>query len=92
MNNYTPNLIKISAWNANSLQNKINELQHFVITHIIDIMCVNETHARPSDTLKLSNYKQYRTDQLTYRGGGTAIYIKNLHPSSRKPNPSSNKH
>ncbi|KYB24691.1 hypothetical protein TcasGA2_TC016413 [Tribolium castaneum] len=72
--NFPP--LKPKAWNANGLHNKLNELHQFTLLNNIDIMLINETHAKPSDTLKIPNYIQYRTDRQTHRGCGTAIYLK----------------
>ncbi|GFU05335.1 RNA-directed DNA polymerase from mobile element jockey [Trichonephila clavipes] len=45
-----------------------------------DIIALQETRLRPCHNLNLPNYKTYRTDRLTHRGGGTAVLIKSSIP------------
>ncbi|KFM64681.1 putative RNA-directed DNA polymerase from transposon X-element, partial [Stegodyphus mimosarum] len=42
----------------------------------IDVALLTETHATPSCTINISNFKSYRCDRLTHRGGGAAIFVK----------------
>ncbi|KFM71947.1 putative RNA-directed DNA polymerase from transposon X-element, partial [Stegodyphus mimosarum] len=68
--------IKLVTWNAHSIFNKINELEYFLHAQAIDIALLTETHATPSNRINVSNYKSYRCDRLTHRGGGVAILVK----------------
>ncbi|GFY62038.1 putative RNA-directed DNA polymerase from transposon X-element [Trichonephila inaurata madagascariensis] len=72
--------LTIFSWNADSIVNKFNELENFVIEHDPDVIALQETMLRPCHSLNLPNYKTYRTDRLTHRGGGMAILIKNSIP------------
>ncbi|GFT55959.1 nucleic-acid-binding protein from transposon X-element [Trichonephila clavipes] len=36
-----------------------------------------ETHLGPADSFKLPNYICHRSDRLSHRGGGTAIFVRN---------------
>lgn len=71
-----PSTLNILSSNANSLCNKKLELEQFLSTHCIDIALVQETHFKPSTTANIQNYKLYRNDRTTHKGGGTAIYVK----------------
>ncbi|GFY47187.1 RNA-directed DNA polymerase from mobile element jockey [Trichonephila inaurata madagascariensis] len=68
--------LTIVSWNADSIVNKFNEFEDFVSEHDPDIIALQETMLQPCHSLNLPNYKTYRTDRLTHRGGGTAILIK----------------
>ncbi|GFY56704.1 probable RNA-directed DNA polymerase from transposon X-element [Trichonephila inaurata madagascariensis] len=72
--------LKIVSWNADSIINKVNEFEIFISEHDPDIIALQETKLRPCHSLNLPNYKTYRTDRLTHRGGGTAILIKRSIP------------
>ena len=71
-----PSFLKIVAWNANSIGNKLQELREFLPRFRVDVALISETHLKPSHRSNIANYKCYRNDRLTGRGGGTAIYIK----------------
>lgn len=72
------NAIKIMHWNANSIQNKTEELVHFLQEHDIDVALISETHLKPCNKFKVQNYSVYRTDRMRGPGGGTAILVKKL--------------
>lgn len=71
------NSLKICFWNARALKNKLIETFNFLITENIDVLLVNETWLKSTDSvLKNSNYKCYRLDRLDKSGGGVCIFIK----------------
>ena len=72
-----PTSLKFAAWNANSLGNKLREFREFLPRLQVDVALVSETNHKPSHRANVPNYKCYRNDRLTGRGGGTAVYIKN---------------
>lgn len=72
----TKNLI-ISAWNADNIKPKKNEVQNFLADYEIDIMLLSETWLRAGDNLKFANYITYREDRQDGPVGGVAILIKN---------------
>lgn len=72
--------LTLANFNANGITNQTGELQKFLTEQEIDIMCISETHLKPTATLKLRNYTTYRTDRLNRHGGGTAITIKSQIP------------
>ena len=84
-----PSFLKICAWNANGITNKIPELREFLARLKIDIALINETHLKPSLRANVANYRCYRSDRLTGAAGGTPIYIKNNIPHHILPTPDS---
>ena len=72
-----PSFLRIIAWNANGLSNKLQEFREFVTRFQVDVALVSETHLKPSHRANVANFKCHRNDRLTGRGGGTAIYVKN---------------
>ena len=72
-----PSFLKIIAWNANGIPNKILEFRDFLAREKVDVALISETHLKPNRQVKVPNFDCYRTDRLNGRAGGTAIYIKN---------------
>ena len=73
------NTLKVSLLNAQSYTNKFAEINDFISTNQIDVMCLNETwlkHDKKTANL-LKNYTIIRNDRLT-RGGGVAIIIERI--------------
>ena len=71
-----PSFLRLVAWNANSIVSKIQELREFLIRFRVDVALIGETHLKTNHRANIANYKCYRNDRLTGRGGGTAVYIK----------------
>ncbi|CAH0562889.1 unnamed protein product [Brassicogethes aeneus] len=72
-----PKNLKITLWNSNSLKNKIPSLIHFLNTHPVDILIINETKLKPTDKLKIKGFTSHRQDRPNAnRGGGVAILVK----------------
>ena len=75
-NTLKPYSLSVVFWNANGLAPKRDELHEFVSRHNLDVILVQETFLKPDINPKIPNYRLYRNDRLTGRGGGTAIYVK----------------
>lgn len=68
--------LKFVYWNADGVQGKKPELQHFIEEEDVDVMLLGETWLRNNHNFKIPNYHTYRTDRLQQPRGGTAILIK----------------
>lgn len=77
--------LTVMEWNAQSVRPKVPELQEVLDRLEVDIIMLNETHLRPSDTLFLAGYTIYRNDRIGRRGGGVAIGIKHHIPHKAVP-------
>ncbi|GFR14749.1 hypothetical protein TNCT_70781 [Trichonephila clavata] len=82
------------TWNADGVNSRRLELRDFINKYNPEIISLQETWLRPSHTLTLANYRTYRNDRKhnphrnqSYRGGGTAILIKNTIKHTRIPTP-----
>ncbi|GBN91012.1 putative RNA-directed DNA polymerase from transposon X-element [Araneus ventricosus] len=69
------NLKPLERW---GIKPKFNQFKYFAQEWKPDVIAIQETYLNPGDKLKLVNYTTYRTDKLTHRGGGTALFIRNL--------------
>lgn len=77
-------IMKIAAWNANGLKNKLHETEHFIHTHKIDIFIITETKLQTTDKIKIQNYSSHRYDRNDpVPGGGVAILIKKNIPYTK---------
>ncbi|GFQ98619.1 hypothetical protein TNCT_410191 [Trichonephila clavata] len=68
--------LRITSWNSQALKSRVQELEEFINDWNPDIILVQETQLRPCDLVTIPNFTLYRTDRITHRGGGTAIFIK----------------
>lgn len=68
--------LNVAYYNCNSLAAQKCELEHFLFQRNIDVLLLNETFLKPSHRFRLANYKSFRSDRISGRGGGTAILIK----------------
>lgn len=71
--------LKIVHINAQSLNNKMDELRYIFISSTIDIICVSETwfHVSVSDSIYgIPGYNLFRADRQSH-AGGSCIYVRN---------------
>lgn len=73
-------LLRILAWNSNSIRYKLLELELYNQKENFDIICLSETKLdKDYKNLKLPGYSCYRQDRNS-DGGGVAILIKSNIP------------
>ena len=53
--------LRIATWNANSIQNRKQEIELFLKAQDIDICLVSETHLTNQSWLKINGYQVYQT-------------------------------
>ncbi|GFU98263.1 uncharacterized protein TNCV_2420301 [Trichonephila clavipes] len=58
-------------------QVQVRRIEEFLCDEDPDIIGIQETHLGPADSFKLPNYICHRSDRLSHRGGGTAIFVRN---------------
>lgn len=71
--------VNICHFNAQSLNNKIDEFRFIFENSSVDVICVSETwlkESTPDSLINLRGYKIFRADRKTL-GGGVAIFVKN---------------
>ena len=80
------NKLTLLQWNVRGLLENWHELKHHFLTEQASILCLQETHLKPTDpyNLNLPNYTLIRKDaviaQTMRRRGGVGIYIQNHIP------------
>lgn len=70
--------LNLCHWNANGINKKSCELQHFIAEHNLDVVLLNETKlATRMKTPRIQGFDSYRRDrQSSNPGGGVLIYVK----------------
>ncbi|GFU98366.1 probable RNA-directed DNA polymerase from transposon X-element [Trichonephila clavipes] len=74
---FNSNILRVYSWNANGVKKNLEELKDSIIFHNPDLIGIQKTHLRPPDRISIPNYTCPRSDRLTHRGRGTAIFVKN---------------
>ena len=80
------NKLTLLQWNVRGLLENWHELKHHFLTEQASILCLQETHLKPTDpyNLNLPNYTLIRKDAVTAqtmrRRGSVGIYIQNHIP------------
>lgn len=78
--------INLTTWNSNGLKGKLPSLIHYIHTYNIHILLIQETRLKPTDALKIRDFRTYRLD--TDNGqGGLAVLVANNIPHKLKPPP-----
>ena len=81
----TSHPLKIMQWNADGINNKLDELKQRLVNSNIDILVVQESKLlgpdsgpKPDSTPEIPGYKAKRKDRVgaVNRGGGLLFYIK----------------
>ena len=67
--------LTVAHLNTQSVLDKQAELQHFMHQHNVDIFSLNETWLNKNKKFKISNYRIFRRDRTTSRGGGVCLAI-----------------
>lgn len=69
--------LRIAAWNANGLLQRIHEIEAFFGDEKVDICLISETHLKRESYPKIKGYKIYHTIRPDKIGkGGSAMIIK----------------
>ena len=64
-------------WNAESVQNKKTELEHFLKDQDISICCIQETHLQNGKLFKVRGYQCFRSDRTGKSKGGVLTLVRN---------------
>lgn len=85
--NLQTKIFPIVSWNCCGIRNRNPSLSQFVKDYAVEILLLQETWLRPSDSYALRNFQVYRNDRCNQRGGGTAIAVRKNIPHRRIPTP-----
>ena len=57
-----PNSLRIFQWNAGGLQAKSTELLHFLSSHLVDLICIQESNLNLSSSFRIAGFSALRSD------------------------------
>ena len=65
----TPDSLKVLQWNAGSLRARSTELLHFISSHPIDLICIQESNLNSSSSYRIPGFSAVRSDRTHSRSG-----------------------
>ena len=82
-----PNSLRVLQWNAGGLQARRTELQHFISSHLVDLICIQESNLNLSSPLRIPGFSTLRSDgthsrsgifstNVTDASGGVIIFVR----------------
>ena len=83
-----PDSFRVFQWNAGGLRARSTELLHFILSHPIDLICMQESNLNLSSSFRIPGFSALRsdcihsrfgiflTDATTYASGGIIIFVR----------------
>ena len=82
-----PDFLRIFQWNAGGLQARSTELLHFISSHPVDLICIQESNLNLSFSFRISGFSALRSDgthsrsgifstNITGASGGVIIFVR----------------
>ena len=82
-----PNSLRVLQWNAGGLRARSTELLHFLLTHSVDFICVQESNLNSSSSFCIPGFSALRSDgthswsgilspDAMHASGGVIIFVR----------------
>ena len=82
-----PDSLKVLQWNAGGLRARSTELLHFLSSHSVDLICIQESNLNPSSSFRIPGFSALRSDRThsrsgilspgaTHASGGVVIFVR----------------
>ena len=82
-----PNSLKVLQWNAGGLRARSTELLHFLSSHSVDLICIQESNLNSSSSFRIPGFSALRSDRthsrsgisssdITHASGGVIIFVR----------------
>ena len=82
-----PDSLKVLQWNARGLQARSTELLHFLSSHLVDLICIQESNLNSFSSFRISGFSALRFDRThsrsgilspdaTHASGGVIIFVR----------------
>ena len=82
-----PNSLRVLQWNAGGLQAKSTELLHFLSSHPVDLICIQESNLNSSSSFRIPGFYALRSDRThswsgilspdtAHASGGIIIFVR----------------
>ena len=87
-----PNSLRTFQWNAGGLRARSTKLQHFISSHPVDLICIQESNLKLSFSFRIPGFSALRSDgthsrssifstDVTDASGGVIILSGRVYPS-----------
>ena len=64
-----PDSLRVLQWNAGGLRARSTKLLHFLSSHPVDLICIQESNLNSSSTFRISGFSALRSDRTHSRSG-----------------------
>ena len=64
-----PDSLRVLQWNAGGLQARSTELLHFISSHPVDLICIQESNLNLSSSFQIPGFSALRSDHSHSRSG-----------------------
>ena len=82
-----PDFLRFLQWNAGGLRARSTELLHFLSSHSVDLICIQESNLNSSSSFRIPGFSALRSDRThsrsgilssdtTHAGGGVVIFVR----------------
>ena len=84
---FPPDSLRVLQWNAGGLQARSTELLHFLSSHPVDLICIQESNLNSSSSFRIPGFSALRSDRThsrsgtlfsdaTHASGGVVIFVR----------------
>ena len=82
-----PNFLSVLQWNAGGLRARSTEVLHFISSHPVDLICIQESNLNLSSSFRIPGFSALRSDgthfrsdifstDVTHASGGVIIFVR----------------
>ena len=64
-----PDSLRVVQWNAGGLRARSSELLHFLLSHPVDLICIQESNLNSSSSIRIPGLSALRSDRTHSRSG-----------------------
>ena len=65
----SPDSLRVLQWNAGGLQARSTELLHYLSSHPVDLICIQESNLNSSSSLQIPGFSALHSDRIHSRSG-----------------------
>ena len=66
---FSPDSLRVFQWNAGGLRARSTELLHFLSSHPVDLICIQESNLNSSSSFRIPGFSALRSDRTHSRSG-----------------------
>ena len=73
-----PNSLRVLQWNAGDLRARSTELLHYISSHPVDLICIQESNVNLSSSFRIPRFSALRSDGTHIRSGIFSIDVTDV--------------